>query len=214
MLSRLLRGSPRTRSTDLSDPAARRRALLHYNLIDHAILRHHWTNMDEIAPGVWRSNQPTHARFVEIRAAGIKSILNLRGTAEQPRFLFEKESCEALGLRLTSVMLHARKPPARDQVLKLFEAFRTLERPFLMHCKSGADRAGFASALYLMAHEGWTVAQARRHLSFRYLHVRASKAGVLGRVLDLYEARLARGPIGIEEWFATDYDLVALRERR
>ncbi len=210
LLARLLRGTPEKSALDISDPAARRRAMLHYNLLDHAILRHHWTNMDEIAPGVWRSNQPTHARFIEIKAMGIRSVLNLRGTAEQPRFLFEKESCEALGLTLVSVMLHARKPPAKDQVLKLFEAFRTLERPFLMHCKSGADRAGFASALYLLA-QGATVAQARRHLSFRYLHVSASRAGVLGHVLDLYEARLAKGPIGIEDWFATEYDPSAVR---
>ena len=59
---------------DLGDPASRRRASLHYHLVDHAILRHHWTNMDEVAPGVWRSNQPTHGRFKALKARGIRTI--------------------------------------------------------------------------------------------------------------------------------------------
>ena len=191
---------------DLRDPASRRRAMLHYHLVDHAILRHRWTNMDEVAPGVWRSNQPTHQRFVELKARGIRTILNLRGTGEESFHLFERESCEALGLRLVSVALKGRKAPERGQVLRLFEAFRAAEKPFLIHCKSGADRSGFASALYLIAHEGAAVAQARRHLSFRYLHMARGRAGVLGHILDLYEARLERGPIGIEAWFASEYD--------
>ena len=105
-----------------------------------------------------------------------------------------------------TVALRSRRAPERAEVLKLFEAFRTLEKPFLLHCKSGADRSGFAAALYLIAHEGASVAEARRHLSFRYLHLKRSRAGVLGHILDLYEARLERGPIGIEDWFATEYD--------
>lgn len=191
---------------DIADPRSRRLAWLHYHLADHGLLRRHWSNMDQVAPGVWRSNQPTHARFVALKAMGFRSVLNLRGPGRTPAFLFACESCEALGLKLVAVALQARRAPRREQVLALFEAFRTLERPFLMHCKSGADRTGFASALYLLAHEGATLAEARRHLSFRYLHVRVSRTGILDHVLDLYEARLARGAIGIEEWFATEYD--------
>jgi protein tyrosine/serine phosphatase len=198
-----------TTGWDLADPAGRRRAALHYQLRDHAILRHHWTNMAEVAPGVWRSNQPTHRRFAALKSMGIRSVLNLRGSGETAPFLFERESCERLGLHLTSIALRSRRAPERAEVLKLFDAFRTLEKPFLLHCKSGADRSGFAAALYLIAHEGETVAEARRHLSWRYLHLKGSRAGVLGHILGLYEARVAEGPIGIEEWFATEYDEAA-----
>ena len=191
---------------DLRDPGQRRRALWHYHLVDHAILRHHWTNMDEVAPGVWRSNQPTHGRFKGLKARGIRTVVSLRGDGGASFQAFERESCEALGLRLVTVALRSRRAPERAEVLRLFDAFRTAERPMLIHCKSGADRSGFAAALYLIAHEGETVAEARRHLSWRYLHLKGSRAGVLGHILDLYEARLREGPIGIEEWFATEYD--------
>ncbi len=219
LLTRLWRGAPRPgkRSWDLTDPRQRRRAWLLYHLTDHALLRLRWSNMAEVAPGVWRSNQPTHARFAALKAMGIRTVLNLRGPGRAPFFLFARESCEALGLTLVTVALQARRAPERRHVLALFEAFRSIERPFLMHCKSGADRAGFASALYVLAHEGATVAEARRHLSFRYLHVRASRTGILDHILDLYEARLVRGPIGVEAWFATEYDAAAaeaVRRRR
>ena len=200
------RGGPVARAAwDLGDPAGRRRASLNYHLSDHAILRYHWTNTDLVAPGVWRSNQPTHGRLAALKAMGIRSILNLRGAGQSAAHLFEAESCRALGLTLVSVSLRARLAPERDAVLALFEAFRTIERPFLMHCKSGADRAGLASALYVLA-QGGTVAQARKHLSFRYLHVRASRTGVLDHILDLYEAAHAATGIGVEAWFAAEYD--------
>ena len=75
---------PRQRADggDLTAPGRRWRAMLHYHLVDHAILRHHWTNMDEVAPGVWRSNQPTHARFKALKAMGIRTVINLRGAGE------------------------------------------------------------------------------------------------------------------------------------
>ncbi|HVG43102.1 MAG TPA: sulfur transferase domain-containing protein [Longimicrobium sp.] len=191
---------------DLRDPGQRRRALLHYHLVDHAILRHHWTNMDEVVPGVWRSNQPTHGRMKALKSQGIRTVISLRGDGGASFQMLERESCEALGLRLVTVALRSRRAPERAQVLKLLEAFRTAEKPVLIHCKSGADRSGFAAALYLIAHEGETVAEARRHLSWRYLHLKGSRAGVLGHILGLYAARLREGPIGIEEWFATEYD--------
>lgn len=201
-----LRGgpAPARRTWSIDSPAARLRAALHYHLADHAALRLRWTNMVELAPGVWRSNHPAHARLRTAKERGIRTILNLRGTDETPAFLFERESCAALGLHFVSVKLSARSAPRRDELLKLFEAFRTVERPVLMHCKSGADRAGLASALYLLA-QGAPLAEARRQLSWRFLHLRWSKTGILDHVLDLYEARLRQGPIGIEEWVRDEY---------
>jgi Tyrosine phosphatase family len=106
-----------------------------------------------------------------------------------PNDLLEREACAANGITLHAIAL-----------------FRTLPRPFLMHCKSGADRAGFASAVYLMVMLGEPVEAARRMLSWRYLHFRWSKTGVLDRVLDLYATRNAHTPLSFEDWAATEYD--------
>lgn len=191
---------------DISDPVQRARAMRHYHWLDHAILRYHWTNFFEIAPGVFRSNQPTHARFVKYAEMGIKTVLNLRGEARHARYLFEHESCEKLGLKLVNLSLHARKAPPAQNVLDLIAAFRAAERPFMVHCKSGADRAGLASAIYLMVIEGEPVEQARRMLSPRFIHFKWTKTGVLDHLLDVYAARNAAETISFENWIATEYD--------
>lgn len=196
-------------NTDLSTPENRRRAHIYNLWFDHAILRTVWTNFDTVAPGVYRSNQPTHRRFERLKAAGIRSILNLRGAAGAAHYLVEEESCRELGLRLVNVSFHARHSAPAEDILKVIAAFRGIERPFVMHCKSGSDRAGFASAIYLMAIEGRPVAEARRMLALKYIHFRWTRAGILDYILDLYEARNARAPISFEDWVASEYDYLA-----
>ncbi len=198
-------------NTDLSTPENRRRAHIYNLWFDHAILRTVWTNFFEVAPGVYRSNQPTHRRFEKLKARGIRSVLNLRGAGGAAHYLVEEESCARLGLILVNVTLHARFAAPREDILILLEAFRTIEKPFVMHCKSGADRAGFASAIWLLVMEGGSVAEARKMLSFRYIHIRRSKTGVLDHILDVYEARQAETGIGFEDWVRTEYDNAAIQ---
>ncbi|MBZ8117203.1 tyrosine-protein phosphatase [Roseovarius sp. LXJ103] len=198
-------------NTDLSTPENRRRAKIYNMWFDHAVLRKFWTNHYPVAEGVWRSNQPTHARFERLKAAGFRTVLNLRGAGGAAHYLVEEESCAKLGLRLVNVTLHARFAAPRSDIAALLKAFREIERPFVMHCKSGADRAGFASAIYLMVMEGRSVDEARRMLSLKYMHIRQSKTGVLGYILDLYEARQAETGIGFEDWVMTEYDNMAVQ---
>ncbi|RKF14126.1 protein tyrosine phosphatase [Roseovarius spongiae] len=193
-------------NTDLSTPENRRRANIYNLWFDHAALRVLWTNHYPVAPGVWRSNQPTHRRFERLKAMGFRSVLNLRGSAGAAHYLAEEESCARLGLNLVSVTLHARFAAPPEDIAAVIAAFRSIEKPFVMHCKSGADRAGFAAAIYLMVIEGRPVSEARKMLGLKYIHFRRSRTGVLDYILDLYDARNARDPIGFEDWVATEYD--------
>ncbi|KQB97152.1 protein tyrosine phosphatase [Loktanella sp. 1ANDIMAR09] len=197
---------------DITDPDERKKSYWHVRWLDHGILRTFWHNFDQVSEGVYRSNHPDHKRFEAYAAMGIKTILNLRGVAKQPHYLFEVESCERLGLALVTMHMSARAAPRRERLLAIIAAFEEMERPFLMHCKSGADRTGLVAALYLMVHDGKSVAEARRQLSFRYLHIRKTSTGILDHFLDVYEARNAQEPIAIEDWIRTEYDCDALTE--
>jgi protein tyrosine phosphatase (PTP) superfamily phosphohydrolase (DUF442 family) len=199
-------------NVDLSTPENRRRAHIYNLWFDHAILRKVWTNFFEVAPGVYRSNQPTHDRFVKLKEMGIKSILNLRGAAGAAHYLVEEESCRDLGLTLVNCNLSARIAAPREDMLAVLDAFKTIEKPFVMHCKSGADRAGLASAMYLIEETGASVAEARKMLGVKYAHLKWSKTGVLDRILDLYEARNAQSPIALRDWIATEYDADAIQK--
>ena len=77
-------------------------ARVDYYWFDHAILRTFWTNFFEIAPGIYRSNQPTERRLKDFKKMGGKSVLNLRGEDSYAHFLYELWACEKLELTLVS----------------------------------------------------------------------------------------------------------------
>ena len=192
---------------DISTPEARRAAKLHYQVVDHGFLRVLWRNLHQIGPGVYRSNQPSAAQLVALhRRLGVKAVLNLRGASGQGFHLFEVETCAQLGIVLQDLALSARQAPSRAMLEALHDALRDLPRPLLIHCKSGADRTGLAAVMYQLLISGQPYAVARRQLSFRYLHVAASPAGILDHILRHYEAAFAATGIGFMDWVREDYD--------
>ena len=195
---------------EISTSKGRKRAQRQLDWVDHGILRYRLHNFAQIAPDAFRSNHPTPERFEAYADMGIKSILTLRGGEHQPQYLFEAEICDRLGLKLVSVPLSARQAPNVASLGMLFDVFDQIETPFLMHCKSGADRTGLASALYLLAYEGADIATAKAQLSFRFYHIRRSAAGILDHFLDTYEASTNETGIGIRAWIATEYNADAL----
>ncbi|WP_204114833.1 dual specificity protein phosphatase family protein [Shimia biformata] len=176
---------------------------------DHHILRIGWTNFDRVADGLYRSNQPDVRRFRAMAEFGIKSVLNLRGESKTPFYRIIKESCEAFGMTLFTISgLSASRAPKRESLLQVFDVFDTAQKPLLVHCKSGADRTGLVSMMYLIDQEGLSVAEARPHLSFRYAHIRRSKAGILDLLIDNFEK--VEGQKSLRDWIAEDYDSEAL----
>ncbi|MEX5727097.1 protein tyrosine/serine phosphatase [Rhodovulum iodosum] len=197
---------------DLSAPGARRSALWHFHLMDHAFLRVFWSNMAQVAPGVWRSNQPDDRRLKRYRDMGIKTVLSLRGDKPSSHLALERATCARLGLTFEVASIGARRLVPADRVLHLLDLFETVERPFVMHCKSGADRAGLAAALYLMHIEGRPVEEAAKQLSMRFLHSRRGATGLLDHMLDAYAADTAKEPMPIRTWIETRYDKHALED--
>ena len=182
-------------------------------LFDHGLLRKAWRNEHEIDAGVWRSSQPDPGMIRRLAAQGFKAIVNLRGATEWGSYFLEREACRAAGIELVDFKLNSRKLPSREELLALDALFERLPRPFLMHCKSGADRAGFAAALYLLLRNDLPVEEARRQLSWRYLHLRGAATGVLHFLLDRYAADSAAEPMRFRDWVERRYDPAALNRR-
>ena len=198
--------------TDLETLEGRARAMRWFFWADHHVLRMRWHNFDIVAPGIYRSNQPDAKRFAHYKTLGIRSVINLRGESKTPFYAITQEGCAAAGLKLYTVnKLSAHRAPDRNAILQIFEIFDEAERSLLIHCKSGADRTGLISALYLIDKCGKSVAQARRQLSFRYLHIRWSTSGVLDMMLDDF-ARV-EGTMSLREWVTNEYDTQDLATR-
>lgn len=188
----------------------RRGARVDMMIFDHGLLRLAWRNLHEIAPGVWRGNQPDPAQLRRLAAEGFRTILNLRGETEWGSYLLEREACAELGIRLIDFKMTSRALPSRETLRALDAIFAEAGKPLLIHCKSGSDRAGFASALYLLMREEASPAAARAQLSWRYLHLSRGATGVLGHMLDAYAAAHETSGIGFADWIARDYDPEAL----
>ena len=191
---------------DLETEKGRKWARWNYRWLDHGVLRKRWTNLDEIAPGVWRSNHPDRERLERYRDMGIRTVVTLRGESRAAAHMFEMEDCAALGLTLVVTKLSARSLVTKEQMLSVLDLFERIEKPFVMHCKSGADRAGLASAMWMMHMEGKPLEEAREQLSFKYLHIRRSKTGILDFVLDQFEADTQETPMSFREWVEARYD--------
>lgn len=197
---------------DLSTPEARRRTWWHFQLFDHAFLRVWWTNFYPVAPGVYRSNHPSPARLAQYKARGIRTVLNLRGRDAYSPWLFEAEACAALGLTLEVAKIYARKPASRREIVALIDMLKRIDKPFVMHCKSGADRAGFAAVLYKVIVEGAPLAEARKQLALKFIHFDWTDTGVVDHIIDLFAARHAETGIDMETWFRTEYDATVVRD--
>jgi protein tyrosine phosphatase (PTP) superfamily phosphohydrolase (DUF442 family) len=196
---------------DISTAETRRAAKWHYQLVDHGFLRVMWRNLHRIAPGVYRSNQPSAGQLAALRARlGLKTVLNLRGQSQQSFYLFEAETCARLGITLLDLSLSASQAPTLDKLEALHDLLQGAEKPLLIHCKSGADRTGLAAVMYLLVIEKQPFAVARRQLSFRYLHVANSPAGIQDHILRHYAVAYDATGIGFMEWLRRDYDPAAI----
>jgi len=192
-------------------PADRARAWTDSLLVDHAVFRVLWDNWAEIVPGrLYRSNHPTPARLAAaMRRYGLRTVLNLRGHRQCGSDALSREAAERLGLTHIDAPFESRGAPHRDRILRLAEIFRTMPEPALMHCKSGADRAGLGAGLYLMLNGG-TTQQALAQLSWRFGHFKRSRTGILDAFFLRY-ASDAEGRKPFLDWVRDDYDEMALR---
>lgn len=198
----------RAKANEQMRTGERIKAHLYSSLIDHGILRVLWTNFHPIAPGAFRSNQPSPARIARFARLGIKAVLNLRSETGLPFHRLESQACQQHGLQLWDVehRFSARRAPHRQTLLAIVTALDAIPRPFVLHCKSGADRAGLVSALYLILFEGKTVKQAMGQLSLRYMHLRSTSTGIMDQVLRVYEREGEAQGISLRDWLEHHYD--------
>ena len=180
-------------------------------LIDHAVFRLVWTNFAAVAPGrLYRCNHPTPqhlARFT--RRYGIKTLINLRGQTRNGSDALSRDAAARLGLDFIDMALESRGAPQRDRILRLHDIFNTMRAPALIHCKSGADRAGLAAGLFVLF-EGGTAREALQQLSLRFGHIKQARTGILDAFFHHY-AREAEGRKPFLDWVREDYDEAALR---
>jgi protein tyrosine phosphatase (PTP) superfamily phosphohydrolase (DUF442 family) len=166
-----------------------------------------------VIPGrVYRAAHPLPFTLRRMAARyGIRSVINLRGERENPATRLSEAEAARLGLDHAFLAFESRGTPQRERILKFHDLYRALPQPVLLHCKSGADRAGLAAGLVLLF-EGGTAADAARQLSLRHLHFALSPTGILDAFFRDY-AETGEGRLPFLDWVRDDYNEAALRRR-
>jgi uncharacterized protein (TIGR01244 family) len=180
-------------------------------LLDHLFVRVVFPNRHRLTANAWRAAQPLPHQLRRVQAMGVRTIINLRGNAATTTARQEQAACQRLGLGYVDFRLRSRDAPTREELHGLRRLFETVEHPVLLHCKSGADRAGLASAIYLHVVEGVPIEEARRQLSLRFGHVRHADTGVLDAFFERYLEFAASQPIAFFDWVDRHYDAAELR---
>ncbi|PPQ32648.1 protein tyrosine phosphatase [Rhodopila globiformis] len=198
---------------DLTTAKGRLVAWIDSLFIDHAVFRLVWSNLAPVIPGrIYRCNHPTPARLRRMtRRLGLRTLINLRGKTQSGSDALSREAARELGLAFHDMSFESRGAPQRDRILRLHEIYRSMPTPAIMHCKSGADRAGLAAGLMVLFNGG-TAAEAMRHLSLRFGHIRQSRTGILDAFFLQFQ-REAEGRKPFLDWVREDYDEAALRRQ-
>jgi protein tyrosine/serine phosphatase len=178
--------------------------------VDYGIVRLVYNNRHRISKDVWRSAQPAphHLRWIARR--GVKTVVNLRGEQTFGTRWLEQKTCERHGLKLVDLKLKSRAAPTRAQFQAIKALLERVEYPVLVHCKSGADRAGLMAVMVRHVRDGVPIAEARDQLSLRYGHFRTADTGVLDSVFDRYLEAAAASGIAFWDWVDTVYDPVEI----
>jgi protein tyrosine/serine phosphatase len=184
-------------------PSARYADML---LFDHGIFRILYLNAHALDGAAWRAAQPAPYQIRRFAAKGVRTVVNLRGAHGSSSYELERRACDRYGLKLVDYQVRSRAAPSKDEIRGARDLFQRLEYPVLMHCKSGADRAGLMSVLYLHFHKGVPIAEAAKQLSLSYGHIRQADTGILDYFFERYLADTAERPMAFMDWVEQVYD--------
>lgn len=204
---------PSQKGFDLSTEEGRKRARHDLIWTDHGFLRKRFHNFHWISPEMARANQPAPEDIARYAEMGIKTIINLRGVSDTGYYWLEREACLAHGLAMVDAPLGSREAPWKERIYRAKDIFETIAYPALMHCKSGADRAGLMAVLYKHFRLGLPIRDCLDQLSRNYLHVKHGKTGMLDFFFETYLEETKESGKPFLDWVREDYDPAAVKAR-
>jgi protein tyrosine/serine phosphatase len=196
---------------DLSTPRGRFAAYWRHFWHDHAYVRLTQSNAHWLSDELVRANQPWPFQVKAWADRGIRTIVNLR-VGIDAHHLLEQEAGDRYGIKQVRFVVTALAAPTREQVLGAKQLFEELEYPAMMHCKSGSDRAGMMSVLYLHFRQHQPISEAISQLDFfKFGHVRLLPEGVLDHFFETYLDEIEPRGVSFEDWVRSpDYDAAAM----
>jgi protein tyrosine phosphatase (PTP) superfamily phosphohydrolase (DUF442 family) len=116
------------------------------------------SNFYQLTTNFYRGAQPSREGMAQLKAMGIKMVLNLRS--------WHSDNDELLGIGLKQGRLHMEPWHVSDEDVVRFLKLvtNTNNLPVFVHCQRGADRTGTVCAIYRIIVCGWSREEAIREL--------------------------------------------------
>ena len=115
-------------------------------------------NFFRVSPALYRSAQPTAQGFSNLKKLGIRTVVNLRS------FHSDRKEIGETGLAYEHIYMKAWHAEDEEVVRFLQIVTNPKRQPVLVHCQHGSDRTGTMCAIYRIAVQGWTKAEAIREM--------------------------------------------------
>jgi protein tyrosine phosphatase (PTP) superfamily phosphohydrolase (DUF442 family) len=112
------------------------------------------SNCFQVATNLYRGAQPTAEGFKQLKAMGIKTVVNLRAWHS------DKDKVAGTGLKSVRFEMEPWHGDENEVVEFLKVVTDTNNLPAFVHCERGADRTGMMCAMYRICVCGWKKPQA------------------------------------------------------
>jgi len=116
-------------------------------------------NLYRVSDELYRGDQPSPQGMQNLKQLGLRTIINLRS------FHSDRDEIGETGLAYEHIFMKAWHPEEEDVVRFLKIATDPKRAPVLVHCQHGADRTGALIAVYRIAVQGWSKAEAIREMT-------------------------------------------------
>ena len=122
----------------------------------------HIDNFGRIDATYYRGGQPKAHDYADLAALGVKTLINL---TSDDRDANEEALAAKAGLQYVTIPMttHA-VPTAAELATFLGIVADPASQPIYVHCVGGRHRTGVMTAVYRMAHDGWSADQAFREM--------------------------------------------------
>jgi tyrosine-protein phosphatase SIW14 len=110
-------------------------------------------NLFQVAPDLYRAEQPGKSAVADLKALGIKTFMNLR------EYHADSDHFAQAGFTLLRHSMAAGSVRAEDLIIVLRQIHQA-PKPVLVHCWHGSDRTGFVVAGYRLVFQDWSKADA------------------------------------------------------
>ena len=118
----------------------------------------HIDNFGRVDASLYRGAQPQGHDYADLKALGIKTIVNLTSDDADPN---EKAMVEAAGLTYVAIPMTTHTTPTKAQLTQFLGLVNDpASAPVYVHCVGGRHRTGVMTATYRMTNAGWTADQA------------------------------------------------------